>query len=200
MRLTRLLPTLIVAATPLLSAGIALAADPVAGEAPRDLMTLKWQEALFTVIVFVLFFALLSIFVWPKILASLQAREDKVRGDLKSAEESAKEATATLAEYKQQLAEAQKQAQQIVEESRSSAQQVANQLKEQAQAEITQMKERATADIAGAKERAVSEIYEQAGALATQVAGQILRREINAGDQATLIRESIDKLRGAEQN
>ena len=159
-----------------------------------------YYEAAYTIVVFVLFFVLLSVFVWPKILASLQAREEKVRGDLKHAEDAAKDASATLAEYKQQLAEAQKQAQQIVEDSRQSAQQVTNQLKDQAQAEITQIKERAQADIAVAKEQAVAEIYDQAGTLATQVAGQILRREINAGDQATLIRESIDKLRGAEQN
>lgn len=166
----------------------------------RGLMTIKGQEALFTIIVFGLFFGVGSIFVWPKILGALQAREDKVRGDLKQAEQSAKEATATLAEYKQQLAEAQKQAQVIVDESRASAQQVAAQLKEQTQAEITQMRERAQADIQAAKERAVTEIYEQTATLATEVAGKILRREINAGDQASLVRESIARLNEAGQN
>ena len=170
------------------------------GLLPSPLDPQAWLEALYTIVVFVIFFGLLSIFVWPKILASLQAREDKVRGDLKHAEDAAKQASVTLAEYKQQLAEAQKQAQQIVEESRGAAQKVAAQLKEEAEAQLVQVRQRAEADIHNAKERAVSEIYEQAGTLATQVAGQILRREINAGDQATLIRESIDKLRGAGNN
>lgn len=170
------------------------------GHEERGLMTVKWQEALYTIIVFVIFFAVLSTVVWPKILGALQAREDKVRGDLKQAEQSAQEASATLAEYKQQLADAQKQAQQIVDESRTAAQQVGNQLKEQAQAEITQMRERAQADIQAAKERAVTEIYEQTATLATQVAGQILRREINAGDQESLVRESIARLNDAGQN
>lgn len=187
------------------------AADQVAGHAAdaaddgghgedRELMTIKWQEALYTIIVFVLFFVVLSVFVWPKILASLKAREDKVRGDLKGAEDAATAATATLAEYKQQLAEAQKEALQIVDESRGAAQQVAAQLKEQAQADMSKMRERAEADINAAKERAVSEIYEQTAALATQVAGKILRREINAGDQESLVRESIAKLNDAGQN
>lgn len=208
MRLTRLFPIMIVAAC-LAFAGGAYAADPVeeAGahaadvtHAERGLIDFKWQEAVYTIVVFALFFIVLSVFVWPKILAALQAREDKVRGDLKSAEEAAKEASATLASYKQQLAEAQKQAQQIVDESRGAAQKVAAQLKDEAQAQITQMKDRAEADIESAKERAVSEIYEQGATLATQVAGQILRREINAADQATLIKESIDKLRSADRN
>ncbi len=170
------------------------------GHAERGLMTVVWQEALYTIIVFGIFFVVLSLFVWPKILGALQAREDKVRGDLKEAETSAKEATATLAEYKQQLAEAQKQAQVIVDESRAAALQVGAQLKEQTQAEITQMRDRAQADIQAAKERAVTEIYEQTATLATQVAGQILRREINAGDQESLVRESIARLNDAGQN
>ena len=166
----------------------------------RGLMTLKYKEALYTIIVFGIFFTVLSTVVWPKILGALQAREDKVRGDLKQAEVAAQEASATLAEYKQQLAEAQKQAQVIVDESRAAALQVGAQLKEQTQAEITQMRDRAQADIQSAKERAVTEIYEQTATLATQVAGQILRREINAGDQESLVRESIARLNDAGQN
>jgi F-type H+-transporting ATPase subunit b len=229
MRLTRLIPIMIVAACLAVTGSVfaadlvheadtqtaataeqvhgavddaAAAADANGGgaHAERGLIDFKWMEALYTIIVFAIFFGVLSVFVWPKILASLQAREDKVRGDLQHAEDAANQATTTLEEYKQQLAEAQKQAQQIVDESRGAAQKVAAQLKDEAQVQITQVRERAEADINAAKERAVSEIYDQAGALATQVAGQILRREINADDQATLIRESIDKLRDAGNN
>ena len=219
MRLTRLLPIMIVAVA-LVFTGQVFAADPVQDAAhaaetavtdahgdtahgaheERGLMSFKVQEAVYTVVVFVIFFLVLSLFVWPKILGALQAREDKVRGDLKQAEDAAKQATATLAEYKQQLAEAQKQAQQVVDQSRADAQRVAAQLKEQAQADINQMRQRAEADIDSAKQRAVSEIYEQTATLATQVAGQILRREINAGDQEALVRESISRLNDAKQN
>ena len=218
MRLTRLLPIMIVAAC-LAFTGGTFAADPVhsaqtqavdaahavdthgdAAHAERGLIDFKWQEAVYTIIVFGIFFVVLSVFVWPKVLTALRVREDKVRGDLRNAEDTARQATATLAEYKQQLAEAQKQAQQIVDESRGAANKVAAQLKDEAQSQITQMKERAEADINAAKERAVSEIYEQGAALATLVAGQILRREINADDQSALIKESIDKLRSAGQN
>jgi len=170
------------------------------GDEDRELISPDWKEALYTIIVFGVFFVVLSVFVWPKVLASLQAREEKVHGDLKHAEDAAAKASATLAEYRQQLAEAQKQAQQIVDESRGAAQQVAAQLKEQAQAEITQMRQRAESDIHSAKERALSEIYERTAALATEVAGKILRREINAGDREALVRESIAGLNDAGQN
>ncbi len=180
------------------------AADQTAGHGggheERGLTTVKWQEAVYTIVVFGIFFVVLSIFVWPKILASLQVREAKVRGDLQQAEQAAKQASATLAEYKQQLADAQKQAQQIVDESRGAAQQVAAQLKDQAQSEMTQIRQRAEADIDAAKQRAVTEIYEQTAVLATQVAGQILRREINVQDQEALVKESLARLGDAGQN
>jgi F-type H+-transporting ATPase subunit b len=170
------------------------------GDEDQELISPDWKEAAYTIVVFGIFFGVLSVFVWPKVLASLQAREEKVLGDLKHAEDAAKQATVTLEEYKRQLAEAQKQAQQIVDESRGAAQKVAAQVKDQTQAEITQMRHRAEADITAAKERAVSEIYEQTATLATQVAGQILRREISVSDQESLVRESIAKLNDAGQN
>lgn len=170
------------------------------GEAQVGLLDVTMGPFLWQLILFLILLAILGKFVWPPILLGLREREDKIRFDLQAAQDAARQATATLGEYKQQLAEAQKQAQQIVDESRGAASKVAAQIKDEAQAQITQMKERAEADINAAKERAVSEIYEQGAALATQVAGQILRREINAADQSALIKESIDKLRSAGQN
>lgn len=170
------------------------------GEAQVNLLDVTMGPFLWQLILFLILLGVLGKFVWPPILSGLREREGKIRFDLQAAQDAAKQADATLADYKRQLAEAQKQAQQIVDESRGAAQKVAAQLKDEAQTQITQMKERAESDINTAKERAVSEIYEQAATLATQVAGQILRREINAADQSALVKESIDKLRSADRN
>jgi len=67
----------------------------------------------------------------------------------------------------------------------------------QTQTELTQMKERAQAEIRSATEQAVSELYEQTAALATQVAGKILQREISADDQRELVQRSLAELGGA---
>jgi F-type H+-transporting ATPase subunit b len=170
------------------------------GEAQVNLLDVTLGPFLWQLILFLILLGVLAKFVWPPILSGLREREGKIRYDLQQAEDAAKQAQATLAEYKKQLAEAQKQAQRIVDESRGAANKVAAQLKDEAQTQITQMRDRAEADIDAAKERAVSEIYNQAATLATQVAGQILRREINADDQSTLIKESIDKFRSAGRN
>lgn len=95
MRLTRLIPIMIVAAC-LAFTGGAFAADPVhsaetqaadaahavethgdTAHAERGLIDFKWQEAVYTIVVFGIFFVVLSVFVWPKILTALQVREDR---------------------------------------------------------------------------------------------------------------------------
>jgi len=160
----------------------------------RGLMDLHPNESLYTVVIFLLFFGVLSFVVWPKILKSLQAREEKQRNDLKTAENAAKEASATLAEYKQQLAEARKEAQAIVEQSRKDAQAVAAQVSAEAAAKAKQTTQRAEADIAAAREQAIAAIYEQAAGLSTQIAGQILKREIDPAAHQALVNESLAQL------
>ena len=171
--------------------GFAAAAGP---EAERELIDPRWQEALYTIIVFLIFFGVLSTLVWPRILEGLRAREQKQREDLATAERAARDATATLEQYQQQLAEAQKKAQEVIDESRAQAQRVAQQLREDVDAEIQQMRSRAESEIVSAKQQALSDVHAQIATLATEVAGQILHREIRPEDQQSLVDESLSKL------
>lgn len=151
-------------------------------------------QSIAALICFALLVVLLAKFAWGPIIAGLQARENKIKDDLESAETKAREATETLDQYRNQLAEAQKQAQQVVEEARKSAEQAASKVKAEAEAEINRMKDRATAEIESAKEQALSEVYAQTAELSTQIAGRILKREINASDQQQLVSDSLAEL------
>ncbi|MEM1356028.1 MAG: F0F1 ATP synthase subunit B [Planctomycetota bacterium] len=185
---------------------VAFAADPPAGETStaddghdekKDTpgpLNLKYGEAIWNLLVFLIVLALLAKFVFPVIRDGLKAREQKLEGDLTAAEQAKAEAQASVAEYKQKIAEAQKQAQAVVEEAKKTAEQVAMKLKTDAEAEIAKIKERAEADIASAKEAALGEVYTQTAELATLVAGKILQREINAQDQQQLVQDSLAEL------
>ncbi len=174
-----------------------------AGEAhgSRGLTSTVISEMIWTLVVFSLFFLVLSLIVWPKILGALKSREDKQRSDLVAAEQARADAEASLAEYNVQLAEARKEAQSIVAEARTAAQQAANADKAKIEAEVAAMKASAKADIAAAKEAALADIYAQAASLSTTIAGKILQREINADDQQTLINDSVNQFKAnAPQN
>ena len=152
-------------------------------------------QSLAAIIAFVILLVVLRKFAWGPILSGLQDREAKIKGDLEEAEKAANEANATLTEYKAKLADAQEQARAMIDQSRDDAQRVAAEIKDDTQNEINQMKERAQQDIGAAKEQALGEIYQQTAALATDVAGRILQRQINETDQQRLVDESLGQLK-----
>ena len=153
-----------------------------------------------TVLLFLALFAVLAKFVWPHILKGLQDRENKQRTDLEQAEQQRKEAEKTLAEYKQQLADARKEAQQLIEQSRADAQKLADDMKAQTEQEIQQIRQRADREIQAAKEEAVADLYDRTAELATSIAGRILQREISADDQKALVESSLNELASSEQS
>ncbi|MFG0250127.1 MAG: F0F1 ATP synthase subunit B [Phycisphaeraceae bacterium JB051] len=150
-------------------------------------------------IVFIVVLVILKKLAWGPILTGLQDRENKIKTDLEEAEKSAKDATATLKQYEAKLAAAQEESRKLIEEARGEAQRVAAQLKDQTQTEITQMKDKAARDINAAKEQALTELYAQAAVMSTQIAGRILKRELNADDQQAIVDESLAQLK-AENN
>lgn len=188
-RLLLKLSAIAVAATP--TAAFAAEASEDKGSGPLNLV---YGEAIWNLIVFLLVLALLAKFVFPAIRDGLKAREQKLEGDLSAAEQARAQAEASLAEYKAKITEAQKEAQKVVDEARKSAEQVAAKVKADAEMEIGKMRERSQAEITAAKDQAISEMHAHMAELSTQIAGRILKREINADDQQQLVNESLSEL------
>lgn len=156
-------------------------------------------QGIAAIIVFVILFAVLYKMAWGPILSGLQDRENKIKSDLEEAEKAAQDATATLKEYQVKMAQTAEESRKLIEESRVEAERLAAVLKDQTQTEIKQIKDKATSDIQAAKEQAVTELYTQAAAMSTQIAGRILKRELNADDQQAIVEESLAQLK-AENN
>ena len=154
-----------------------------------------WNLLMFAVLV-----AVLAKFVWPVILDGLQARETKIRSDLESAQTKSREADETLDRYKRQLADAQTESQTVIAAARDDAKRVAEDLKASTQREIEGMKERAQREIEAAKQQAVAEVYEQAAVLSTDIAGQILGREIRPEDHRDLVEQSVSRVGDVSRN
>lgn len=171
--------------------------DHGAHEASGSPLQMDIGEAVWNLIVFVVLLALLAKFVLPAIRSGLNAREQKLRGDLQAAEQAKADAEKSMDDYKTQLAEARKEAQSIVTEARTAAQQAANADKAKIEAEMLQMKDNAKRDIAAAHEQAMTDIYAQAAGLSTSIAGKILRREISADDQQSLVNESVEQFKNS---
>ena len=169
----------------------AAASDASADSSPWDGTPI---QAIAAIIVFVVLLVVLKKMAWGPILKGLQDREAKIRGDLEAAEHSAAKAKQAQSEYEQQLSDAHEQVRKLIDQGKVEAQRIADQLKQAAQDDIIQMGERAESDIRSAKEQALTDIYTQTATLATDVAGRILKRQINSGDQQQLVDEAVNEL------
>jgi F-type H+-transporting ATPase subunit b len=190
------------AALALLVAVPAFAAD-AGGEAPSLLKKPGVAEVVTSVVTLVVFLALVAVlskYAWGPIVSGLKAREDKIRKDIRDAEESRLKAEQTLKQYQAQLATAEQQVRDLITKASNDAQQVATTIKMHAQQEAEEAKERATREIEAAKNQALAEIYEQTATLATSVAEKILRRNLNADDQRDLVHGSLEQLKGVSSN
>jgi len=155
-------------------------------------------NALWTLVIFAVVIFVLGKFAWRPILDGLTAREKFIRTALEDAQRDRVEAEARLKEYVDKLNTARGEATAIVDEARRDADVVKRRIEEDASAEAAKIVERAKREIGLARETAVKELYSLSAKLTTDLAGKILRREINPQDHERLIRESIDKLAGGE--
>lgn len=147
-------------------------------------------------IVFALVFAFFAAVVWPRFTKGLDERAGKIRDEIAMAEAARKQAKDALEQYEKSLAEARAEAQKMLEKTRAQQVALADELKAKADVELNAMKERARRDIEAAKKQALQEIYQATATAATNIAGKILRREVNAKDQQRLIEESMGELQG----
>jgi len=177
--------------------GHAAAGDPKLIESPGPMQIIT---TLTTLVVFIALVVILGKYAWGPIVAGLKAREDKIRKDIRDAEEGRAKAEALLRQYDQKLAAAQKEVNDILTKATNDAQSLATSIRMNAQQEAEEAKERATRDIEAARNQAVAEIHTYAAELATNIAEKILRRNLNADDQRDLVNSSVEQLKNVSSN
>lgn len=147
------------------------------------------------IVIFLIVFGILATTVWPKIVAGLDERNEKIMGEIAAAEEARKQAKEALDQYEQNLADARAESQKMLEETKAQQASLAANLKATADAELAAMREKAIADIDAAKKQALNELYGESVNLATVMAGKILAREVSADDQQRLMDESLAEMK-----
>jgi F-type H+-transporting ATPase subunit b len=152
----------------------------------------SFADAIWTVAAFVVLLIVLGKFAWRPMLKALRDREQHIKQQLDTAENTRKQAEAILNEYKQQSL-------QIIEKATEQAHQQEKTLVEKATQEVIAMKRQAQADIEYARLAASQQLWQQAGDMLLSVSGEVLGRAITHEDNQRLICEAIEKLLEEEQ-
>jgi F-type H+-transporting ATPase subunit b len=188
---------LLAALTTLAIAAPALAQEHGAG-GENNLFAGDIGNAIWTFVIFLLVVFVLGKFAWGPILTTLQTRESFIREALEKAKREREESEARLREYEARLASARNEATTIVEEGRRDAEVVKRRIEADARAEADKTIERAKREIQIATDTATKQLYTLSAKLATQLAAQVIGRELSPQDHQRLISDAIDGINGID--
>ena len=137
---------------------------------------------------------IVKIFFLDKIKAILDQRREAADKQITEAENAKSEALAIKQTYEQNMLEAKAKADDLLLTAQRTANSRSEEILAQAQQQAAQIKSKAAADIALEKKKAINEAKNEISDLAMAIAGKVVARELNAGDQADMIDRFIDEL------
>lgn len=147
--------------------------------------------ALWSVVTFVVFLAVLTRFAWKPLTAALDERETKVRQDILAAEASRKQAEQMLSDHAKKLADVQNEVREMLAEARRDADRARTELVSAAQAEADSLRQRALADIERARDQALDELFATMASTVSRAAEQVVGRSLTGDDHDRLVRDAV---------
>ena len=166
------------------------------GEEPNPLVP-HLAELVVGLIAFALLFLFLRAKVWPVFEKAFAERTAAIEGGLAEAKREREEASALLAQYREQLAEARNEAGRIRNEAQAQRAQIVEEARVEARTEAARITEAATAQIASERQQVVAELRREVGGLAVQLASRIVGESLE--DEARQRRTVERFLAGLEE-
>jgi F-type H+-transporting ATPase subunit b len=145
----------------------------------------------FQVINFLLLLWLAKRFLFKRVLALLDERNDRIRKGLEDAEAAARDRELARAEREAAVAEARKEANEMIARANKIAEDTRNEILTAARAEAEKVSTRAREEIVAEKEKAMAEIRGQVAELALAAAGKLVRREMDGPTQRRLVEDFL---------
>lgn len=145
----------------------------------------------------VAFLLFVAVFVWKglkPLLAALDARAERIRGQLAEAHTLREEAERALVEAERKTREAQRAADAIIEQARDEAKRLEAQAAQNLQATLERRERNALDKIAQAEAKAVKEVRDQAVDAAIAAARTLLTRQVDGARSDRLVDEAISEI------
>ena len=158
---------------------------------------LDWQlladSSLTLIAVFVLFLCM-SYFLFNPARKMLDARKNKIQGELEDARVSLEEAKALQAEYEGKIKGINKEAEEILSDARRRALENENRIIAEAKNEAARIMERARTEAALEKQKLADEVKKEIISVASLMAGKVVAASMDAQIQDQLIEETLKEM------
>ena len=160
----------------------------------KDLLYPKLSELILGAVAFFILFAFMARWVMPRVNKMLEARRQKIQGDLQAAEQAKGEAGKLLQDYREQLSGARDEANRIIEEARKTADSMRRDLEQRAQEEARHIVDRAQEEIRAERDRVFQELKAQVGELSLALAGRMVGESLDRDRHIRLVDDYIREL------
>ena len=150
-------------------------------------MLLLSNTAAWTLVIFLTVAAILYTFAFGPIAKALDEREQGVLDNIASAQKQNEDAKELLKQYQAKLGASKEEVRQIIETAKVDAQRQAEDILAKARDAAGLEQERAMKEIESATTSALQSIAEQSAILATQLAGKMIRAQVQPDQHRSLI-------------
>jgi len=169
----------------LLAAAALQSRNPILPSVPE----LVWGSLAFLIV-----FLLMWKYAFPSVKKGMDARTERIRDSLSTAEQAKTDAQNVLEEYQRQLADARNESNRIIEDARQTAEALRRDLMAGAAPDAAEVRTRATADIEAAKDRAMEELRSQLTQLTLQLTELVVKRNIDRDANSRLVDDYISSI------
>lgn len=167
----------------------------LAQAAQQDPLLPTWPEFIIGTVVFIIVFGILGRMLLPRMIRTLNEREDAIQGGINRADEAQAEAQAVLAQYRAQLEDAKHEAARTREEAREQGAQIIAEMRARAEAEARRITEAAQSQIEAERQQALISLRSEVGSLATELASRIVGESLTDHvRQARMVDRFLDDL------
>ena len=140
---------------------------------------------------FLILAAILRALAYKPVAKMLKQRADKIQADINKADADKKAAEETLAQYKSQLADAQRRAQEIVDKAELTARQEREALVAETKKEIERLKQNAQLEIQNERNRAFEQMQKEIVTLSLAAAEKIVEKNLSSKENDKLVSDFI---------
>lgn len=154
-----------------------------------DVWTLVLQASSILIILLVLYR-----FLFKPIGDIIEKRQKFVEDSLSNAETQREQAAKLLADYQQQIKNAESEAQQIVQRAARDAEEFSKKRRAEVEAEAERMVERAKEEIEAERRKALASIRNEVTSLTIQVAERVIGREVKSEDHSRLVDDMLQQI------
>ena len=186
--------SLIAALGLILASAAPLLAQEEHGGGGGGLLSINGGLSAWTIIIFLIVFAILAKFAFPRILGAVEAREKHLEELAEAAERDRAEAAALAAENRKIVEDTRARVHGALEEARQQAEKMRADVIADAQRERQELLERARRDIATEREVALDTVRRDAVVLAMAAAEKLVRRTLDSEDNRRLVQETLAQM------